>query len=311
VELAAELGEAHVAQLAYDALLPYAELPVMASLAVVCFGSVHRSLGLAALTGQRVDLAIEHFAAAVAANQQLGHRPAALQAQAELGLARLRHAPRGGHDARGRALLQQAVEEAEASGMGRLAARWRQAAAGAGALPARARQEAALMTLVAGGKWRVVFGHDVATVPDRVGMRYLARLLAAPDRGVPALTLVLEGAVDPAERGPHAVLDRPAVRALRARIEILRARPCLSAGEDEELARLTQELGRASGLSGRIRSFADAPERARTSVQKAVKRAIDEITAANPSVGQHLARRIETGTFCCYRPEPTGPSGLA
>ena len=35
---------------AYDALLPYADLPVMGSLAVVCFGSVHRPLGLAALT---------------------------------------------------------------------------------------------------------------------------------------------------------------------------------------------------------------------------------------------------------------------
>ena len=49
--------------------------------------------------------------------------------------------------------------------------------------------------------------------------------------------------------------------------------------------------------------FADAPERARTAVQKAVKRAIDEIAAANPAIGQHLARRVETGATCCYRPE--------
>jgi hypothetical protein len=50
-----------------------------------------------------------------------------------------------------------------------------------------------------------------------------------------------------------------------------------------------------------MRSFADAPERARTAVRKAVKRAIEQVTAANPVVGQHLARRIETGAVCCYR----------
>ena len=86
--------------------------------------------------------------------------------------------------------------------------------------------------------------------------------------------------------------------------EELRQRPALGPGEQEELDGLTRELARASGLGGRIRSFADAPERARTSVQKAVKRALDEITAANPTVGRHLARRVETGAVCCYRPEP-------
>ena len=304
VELAAHLGHAAIARASYDALLPYAELPAMASLAVVCFGSVHRVLGLAALAGGRVDLGIEHLAAAVAANQQLGHRPAELLAQAELGLARLRRTPRGGHDARGRALIHQAIEEAEAAGMGRLAARWRTEALGAGVSARPRAGEAALMTLVAGGKWRVSLGHDVATVPDRVGMRHLARLLAAPDRGVPALTLVLDGAAEPSERGPHAVMDRPALKALRTRIDELRLRPALAAADQEELAGLTRELARASGLGGRIRSFADAPERARTAVQKAVKRAIDEITAANPTVGLHLARRVETGSVCCYRPEP-------
>lgn len=299
VELAAALDDERIAQAAYDALLPYAELPLMASVAIVCFGSVHRCLGLAALTSGKVALAIEHFAAALAANEQVGHRPAAIQSQAELGLARLRHAPRG-HDARGRALLQQATAEGEAAGMGRLVARWREAA-GAGA--ARQEPDAALMTLVQGGKWRVVLGGEVATVPDRVGMRHLARLLAVPDRGIPALALVVDGATEPAERGPDPVMDRTAIRELRARIEHLRGQAALSASEREELDDLTRELARATGLGGRIRAFADAPERARTAVQKAVKRAIDEVTVANPVIGRHLARRIETGAVCRYRPE--------
>jgi hypothetical protein len=159
------------------------------------------------------------------------------------------------------------------------------------------------MTLVQGGKWRVVLGGYVATVPDRVGMRHLARLLTAPDRGIPALTLVADAATEPAERGADPLMDRATIAALRERIGALRAVTATSAAEREELDVLTRELARATGLGGRIRSFADAPERARTSVQKAVKRAIEEISAANPTIGQHLARRVETGAVCCYRPQ--------
>jgi hypothetical protein len=67
-----------------------AELPLMGSIAVVCFGSVHRALALAALTCGKVDLAVEHLVAAEAANERLGHRPAAIQSRAELGQALLR-----------------------------------------------------------------------------------------------------------------------------------------------------------------------------------------------------------------------------
>ena len=300
VELAAELSDERIAQSAYDALLPYADLPLMGSLAVVCFGSVHRCLGRAAVAGGKLELAIEHFAAALAANEELGHRPAAIQSQADLALARLRRVPRGS-DARGRALLQQAMAEGEAAGMGCLVARWRAAAGPAGA--AGGEPDAALMTLVQGGKWRVVLGGHVATVPDRVGMRHLARLLAAPERGIPALALVVDAATEPAERGPDPVMDKAAMAALRERIGRLRAQARLSESEREELTALTREVARASGLGGRIRSFADAPERARTAVQKAMKRAIDEITLANPTIGQHLVRRIETGAVCCYHPQ--------
>lgn len=302
IEMAHALGDAANAQAAYDALLPYAELPIMASLAVVCFGSAHRSLGLAALTCGKVDLAIEHFAAAVAANEQLGHRPAAIQAQAELGLARLRRSVEG-HEPRGRALLQQATTAGEAAGMGGLVARWREAAALPESAGASSEPLAALMTQAQPGRWRVLLGDDVATVPDRVGMRYLARLLTAPDRGISALALVMEGATGAAEGGADPIMDRKAMDALRSRIREMRGQASLSAREQDELATLTQELARATGLGGRIRSFADAPERARTAVRKALKRAIDEIAAANPSVGQHLSLRIETGAVCCYHVE--------
>jgi tetratricopeptide (TPR) repeat protein len=302
VDIAHAQGDGRIAQAAYDALVPHADLPLMASLAIVCFGSTHRALGTAALTSGKLELAIEHFAAALATNQQLGHRPAAIQSQAELSLARLRRSPKG-KDRRGRALLQQAMAEGEAAGMGGLVARWREAAA---VLEAGAPQDepgAALLTQERGGSWRAVLGEHVATLPDRVGLRYLARLLAAPDRAIPALALVVDGAVMPDERGGEPVLDRKALAAIRDRIGQIRERADPSPSESEELLTLTRELGRAAGLGGRVRSFADAPERARTAVRKAIKRAIDEISVASPALGEHLARRIETGSTCRYRLE--------
>jgi hypothetical protein len=164
------------------------------------------------------------------------------------------------------------------------------------------------MTLAEAGRWRVVLEGQIATVPDRVGMRYLARLVAAPDQTIPALALVAQGGEAPGAGRGDALLDRRAVAELRGRIRQLRQRQELSATEQDELAALTEGLARATGLGGRIRSFADVPERARTAVRKAIKRAIDEISLANPVVGRHLAGRVDTGAMCCYRVQSAPPS---
>ena len=75
VEAAARLADADTAATAYDLLQPYAQLPVMASLAVACFGSVQHSLGVAALTMGNPDLAVAHLRLAVRENLMLGHWP--------------------------------------------------------------------------------------------------------------------------------------------------------------------------------------------------------------------------------------------
>ena len=77
------------------------------------------------------------------------------------------------------------------------------------------------------------------------------------------------------------------------------------------MGQLTRELGRALGLGGRSRSFADVAERARTSVRKAIKRAIDDIATASPAIGEHLARSVSTGSVCCYRSPANAPGRLA
>ena len=57
-EAAHALGDADAAREAYRLLEPFSDLPVMASLAIACFGSAHRPLGLAAWTMGDLDSAV-------------------------------------------------------------------------------------------------------------------------------------------------------------------------------------------------------------------------------------------------------------
>jgi hypothetical protein len=74
-----------------------------------------------------------------------------------------------------------------------------------------------------------------------------------------------------------------------------------------EISALTKELARAVGLKGRDRRAGSAAERARQSLNKAIKVAIEKITELEPTIGGYLSRTINTGTFCSYQPNPESP----
>jgi hypothetical protein len=221
---------------------------------------------------QKLELVVAHLAAVAAVNERLGRQAAVLRAKAEQALALLSRV-----------------------GLADLPA-------GPALSSAQDDRRTAQMVRVYADRWRVVHEGEVATVPDRIGMRYLAELVAAPDQAVPALALVTRGGAPPEAHRTDAVMDRRAVAELRNRIRAIREQADLAPADEEELARLTQTLARVTGLGGRLRSFANAPERARTAVRKAIKRAIEAIALANPAVGRHLTAHIETGAACCYRP---------
>ncbi|GAA5165282.1 MULTISPECIES: BTAD domain-containing putative transcriptional regulator [Amycolatopsis] len=75
-ETAFRLGDAAAAAEVYALLSPYADLPIMASLAVACFGSAHYALGVASLAAGELDRAVWHLRTAVRHNLALGHWPA-------------------------------------------------------------------------------------------------------------------------------------------------------------------------------------------------------------------------------------------
>ena len=159
----------------------------------------------------------------------------------------------------------------------------------------------------------MIFEGQTVRVRDLKGMRYLARLLADPDREYHVLDLAA------AESGPGAhtdgsraaglprstlgdageMLDERAKNAYRRRLaeiedDIDQARATgdaeRAAQADAERDFLVRELSRAVGLGDRDRRAASASERARVAVTRAVRQAIARIGEHDPALGEHLSR---------------------
>lgn len=171
-----------------------------------------------------------------------------------------------------------------------------------------------------GDYWLVVYDDHAARVRNLKGMRYLARLLVAPDRELLALDLVA------AEAGTNAPIDLgDAGELLDAQAKAAYARRLAEIDEDIEEAQasgdsereaqanaerdfLLRELARAVGLGGRDRRAGRASERARVAVTRALRQAIARIGEHHPQLGRHLDHAIHTGTYCAYRPDPRTPT---
>jgi hypothetical protein len=170
------------------------------------------------------------------------------------------------------------------------------------------------LTLVRCGRdWELRAGSRVVTIRHSVGMVYLSELVKHPGREVRASDLATRYEATPSD-GRQEVLDGTARSAYRRRVGELReeiddaealADIGRAARAKAELDQLLDELRRLTGLHGRARVFDDADERARTSVQKAIRRAIAAVSEVDPAMGQLLQASIVTGTRCAYLPRVT------
>jgi tetratricopeptide (TPR) repeat protein len=272
------------AELLYRELLPLAGRCAVMAGAVVCSGAVDHYLGLLAGCAGRPDDAAGHLERAVALHARMG-------------------APS-------------------------LLARSRQALIEVTARPAAPPTDRPRLDR-AGELWTVRFVGRESTVPDVVGLHYLATLVATPGREVGALDLVRMRGAAPrgkpdrdglaADRGGPVdeVLDAPARAAYRARLAELAAEldEAEQWNDSARAARLraerdfvAHELGAALGKGGRPRAMATDAERARISVTRALRAAIERIGRVDAAAGAHLARAVRTGAFCSYHPERTGPT---
>ncbi|WP_214321269.1 hypothetical protein [Nonomuraea sediminis] len=277
-EAAALLGDALTAGQVYGLLLPYAGMPVIASLGAACFGSTRHTLGVAAMTMGDMERAIGHLEAAVHDNLAFGHWPAVVLSRSRL--AEVYALVHGSHDGRARHELAKVERDADALGM---------------MLPCASRRVAMART---GRQWRVELQGRGALVDHSVGMGYLATLLANPGQEIPAAELAGNPHAD-STRQP--VLDEEARRSYRRRLAQLEELPRSEAAEAER-DWLLAELAAATGLGGRARQFAGNDERARIAVGKAIRRAVDRIAAVDRAIGDHLRATVHTGARCSYGP---------
>jgi tetratricopeptide (TPR) repeat protein len=320
-DVCAYVGDGDCARRLYGELLPVADQNVV-GLAECARGSVARSLGVLATLIGDYDEADLHFRAALAANERMGARPWVARTQCEYAqLLQARDAP-GDHE-RARELLGAALETARALGMVTLAARVERAG-GLSPMPPMLVQAVFRRE---GEYWSIVYRDDAFRLKDSKGLRYLARLLAAPGEKVHALELASVGAhrVDgvevPRDEGLEVkdfgdageLLDPQAKAAYSGRIveleeELEEAQvwndPERAVKAQEELDFIARELGSAVGLGGRDRRAASSAERARVNVTRAIKAALTRIEAQSPALGDHLERTVHTGTFCGYLPDP-------
>jgi hypothetical protein len=302
VEAAHLLRNCRAAARAYELLAPFAAMPMMASLAVVCFGSVHHALGVASLTMGDLDRAVSHLREAVHRNLALGHRPAALASRLRYAEALLR---RGHPDDLTAAAEQRAVAAQLAAALG----------VPLPAIPGPAPGQVARCARH-GRQWRIELGARTALVEHGVGLLHLAVLTANPGVEVSAIDLVagVDAVGDVARRSgmsAQPVLDRTAIQQYRQRLAQLREEidEMRSSGNAERAARarheqdwLLAELTAGTGLGGRPRAFADNGERARLAVGRAIRRAIAHIERVDPIIGAHLREGVHTGVRCWYRP---------
>ncbi len=179
--------------------------------------------------------------------------------------------------------------------------------------------------------WTVRFDGSAFSMRDARGMHHLARLLehpgrefhaldlvASPDRGRPTAAGVAaaEGLASDRGSGTGPMIDAQARAAYRERLEDLQAEiaeaeawndPERAARAEDELDTLTRQLAAAVGLGGRDRDPGSAAERARVSVTRAIRSAMDRLALQSPSMGAHLDATIRTGIYCSYTPDPRAP----
>jgi hypothetical protein len=189
-----------------------------------------------------------------------------------------------------------------------------------------------------GDFWTLAYEGTVCRVKDTKGLHYIAYLLRDPGREFHVLDLVrtVEGdrqaesgkrkEIQRDETGDHSsvlgeqgppVLDAAAKAAYRARLAELRdevdeAERFNDPGRAEharaEMDAITEQLAAAVGLGGRDRQAASSSERARSTVTKVVKAALNRISDHHAALGRHLTMSIKTGTFSSYAPdEPPAP----
>jgi hypothetical protein len=185
--------------------------------------------------------------------------------------------------------------------------------------------------------WNIVFEGESILLRNTKGLQYIYYLLQRPHEDFLASTL------ESAAKGPHGdptakmydkmsteqaeqyglsishgqgnagpVLDPRAISEYKEYYQSLveELEEAEGSGDPERVALLKDQIGHISaqlksarGLGGKARKSADDRERARKAVTNRIKDSLKKIQKQHRTLGLHLSKAIETGTFCSYNPE--------
>ncbi|MGC4089505.1 MAG: AAA family ATPase [Polyangiaceae bacterium] len=313
------VGRPHAVQRVYDLLLPAAHRCLSWGYTKFIWdGNATRVLGLLAAKLGHWETAQGFFERAIQQLTELCAGPYLARTRYEYGRALVASEDSEAR-VRGRQLLEEASTLAstlEMAGLVRLCERRHEEKPGRQrSLPAVASLPPLTIT-PEGDTWHVSFGAEAFRLRDRLGMRYLARLVENPNRGLTALELSSgaqgesEPPVDAGDSGE--LLDQRARESYRARLrelqrELAEAEGFADLGRAQRLRQeldfLSSELSRAVGLGGRSRRAGAAAERARSAVQRRIKNAVERIREQSPALAELIERCVKTGSECIYLPE--------
>ncbi len=191
-----------------------------------------------------------------------------------------------------------------------------------------------------GEYWTIGYADLKFTLRDVKGLNYIQRLLQHPGEEFHALDLLVVAGASAAPGSERieknesslpagvtfrqglsgdsgVMLDAQAKQEYRQRLadldqemEEYRQKGDVDRADElqSEIDFLKTELSRAVGLGGRDRRAGSAAERARLSVTRAIKVALQKISEHNEALGDLLSHSVRTGSFCSYIPGKLGPS---
>jgi hypothetical protein len=177
-----------------------------------------------------------------------------------------------------------------------------------------------------GDLWTIASHGKELRLRDIRGLHYLAMLLREPGREFAAIDLVRAASSPPLLSSPAfdselrvvrrlgnagPVLDVQAREQYRARAaeldaELAEAERCSDLARHQRATEEREAL--LSELESAARGRASDSERARVTVTKAIKIALERIAEAHPELGAHLAATVRRGYSCAYEPDPRSSS---
>jgi hypothetical protein len=295
---AAVIGNRECAAEIYGLLSPYADRTVMIGPSFFCQGSVARGLGVLAGALERWDESMTHFETALAVDRGMGAAPYVAFTERD----------------------REAVIRARDGAGGRSLPGGRPPSSSAETPTA----PTARVFRREGNFWTVAWDDAVVRLKDNRGLRYLAQLLARPGQEVHVLDLVAAVHAEPGQAARRhlasadagTVLDATARAAYRRRLADLRDELEEAAAYGDlgrtdrlraEIEFLTEQLASAMGLGGAARRVGGPSERARSAVTQNIRSTLKRLVQELPALDEPLARRIRTGSFCAYEPDPSRP----